>query len=103
MVQSGSRPFLIQKGHTRVGRGSVDFATSRVRPASEFEVESSLQNLSPRDFFVDLSRFSGLPSVLSRPATGRIEIGGKASFTLDRDFDAAIFLHKVHAPKLISR
>jgi erythromycin esterase-like protein len=75
------------------------FVVTPLAAAGDFEIESSLQALAKFDYFLDLSLSSELPQALRQLSTGRMELGGRWPFVVERDFHAVVFLHKVHAPE----
>jgi erythromycin esterase len=77
---------------------NVRSMTAKALPTvSGFEVEGALGKLAAFDYFLDLSSPS-LPEVVHRAATTRVETEGARKFVLDRDFSAAIVVHRVHPP-----
>jgi len=66
-------------------------------------VEQSLACLVDYDFLVDPSPTRDSPPEWQESNYARAEVGGKMSIVLERDFHAAIFIHKVHAPEPMAR
>jgi erythromycin esterase-like protein len=68
----------------------------KLRRASDYGIESSLEKLATSDFFLDLAAPGELPASWKRLGTSRIEADGERRFVLAKDFHAAVFIHSVH-------
>ncbi|MEO5559439.1 MAG: erythromycin esterase family protein [Dokdonella sp.] len=64
---------------------------------ARFSVEHALAGLSNSDFFVDLK---AAPAAWAQPGFSRLETSGRMPTALSKDFDGAIFLHRVHGTPL---
>ena len=69
-----------------------------IRPAGDYGVEAALSAQAPYDFFLNL-RSKSTPSAWRAEMTARKELNSSMPVSLTRDFSAAVFIHRVHAPR----
>jgi erythromycin esterase len=69
-----------------------------IRPSGDYGVETALSAQAPYDFFVDL-RSGSIPPIWRAEISARKELSSSMPVSLSRDFNAAVFIHRVHAPE----
>lgn len=80
--------------------GILGFFPKPLRAIGDYGVESSLSRASDRDFFADFTAPGKLPDEWLQPSFGRAETSLKMPLILARDFNAAVFIQKVHPASL---
>jgi hypothetical protein len=72
----------------------------KLRRASDYGIEGSLEKLATSDFFLDMAAPGELPASWMSSVTSRIEADGERRFILARDFHAAVFIRLAHPGEL---
>jgi erythromycin esterase-like protein len=76
----------------------------QIRPARDFGVEGLLASLRTDSYFIDLASLRENPAAFApwfEPRSARFEVSARTELVLARDFDAAVFVREVHAPRLL--
>ena len=76
----------------------------QIPPARDFGVEGLLASLRDDSYFVDLSSLRDNAAAFApwfEPRSARYEVSARKEQVLARDFDAAVFVREVHAPRLL--
>jgi erythromycin esterase-like protein len=81
-----------------VGFDDGDGFLRSIRPSGDYGVETALSAQAPYDFFVDL-RSGSIPPIWRAEMSARKELSSSMPVSLSRDFSAAVFIHRVHAPE----
>lgn len=76
----------------------------QIPPARDFGVEGLLASLRADSYFVDLTSLRENAAAFApwfEPRSARYEVSAQTKLVLARDFDAAVFVREVHAPRLL--